>query len=383
MSDPKGETSDAIEEVAAAADAPKIDVEQGVEKEHACDNAEVPDVKGNDAGESSAKDNDEAAVGGGDEDPAAGIEEVKEHDGNNAGVTDVKGGDAEESAANDDDNAAVVGSDEEAPPVDIEEINVEEPRAVAFSDSTKEERSTLLASSGLASALADDLPFESHFTVRIPTSTLQYRGSLLRVIDTDDDQIILREVEDEGKKKVLVKRVSLETMSQKVLRIGYTLVTILFCGFLFVFCFEVLLLLIIATQVYSTSRAGELGQINGITLLSTLLAFPMMLYSMSSLMAMGSGKKLCVWLVSVFIKLTCCASFYSICYGYLAGWHFISVEQKRDAIHVRISGGSFLHTHDLPFYSVSRGLENDFWCMVRVGKLITLICWYHNSGINR
>jgi hypothetical protein len=200
-------------------------------------------------------------------------------------VDEAPGDDVEEGAA----------VSEEAPTGDVNESAQDpEPKSVAFSDSTKEERSTLLASSGLDVAPSDDIPFESHFTVRIPTSTLHYRGALLRVIDTDDDQIILGQVEDdEGNKKVLVKRISPETLSQKILRIGYTLVTILFCGFLFVFCFQVLLLLIIACQVYSTNKAGELGQISGITLLSTLLAFPMMLYSMSSLMAMGSGKLSC------------------------------------------------------------------------------------------
>lgn len=53
----------------------------------------------------------------------------------------------------------------------------------------------------------------------------------------------------------------------------------------------------------------------------------------------------------------------------MAGWHFIPVEQKRDAIHVCISGGSFFHTHDLPHDTVSRGLENDCGGMVRVGKV--------------
>ena len=163
-------------------------------------------------------------------------------------------------------------------------------KIIAFTDSTKEEKRELLASSGLTSSSVDSLPFESHFTVRVPTSTLQYRGALLRVIDTDGDQIILSETKEDDKKKILVKRRSPETLSQTVLRIGYTLVTILFCGFLFVFCFQVLLLLLIAVQVYSTNRTEQLGSVRGITIFSTLLAFPLMLYSMSSLMAMGSGE---------------------------------------------------------------------------------------------
>ena len=198
------------------------------------------------------------------------------------------------------DPAPAVSGDEEAADSTPYDNNGDDDKdaAVAFSDSTKEEKRVLLASSGLDSAHpVDDLPFESHFTVRIPTSTLQYRGSLLRVIDTDDDQIILRQMDEgEGKnKRVMVQRISLNSMSQHALRIGYTLVAILFCGMLFVFCFQVLILLLVAVQVYSTSRVGSLGQISGITMLSTLLAFPLMLYSMSSLMAMGSAFVIDTW----------------------------------------------------------------------------------------
>jgi len=201
--------------------------------------------------------------------------------------------------AEEDPAPAVSGYEEAADSTPYEKNdNDDKDAAVAFSDSTKEEKRVLLASSGLGSAHpVDDLPFESHFTVRIPTSTLQYRGSLLRVIDTDDDQIILRQMDEgEGKnKRVMVQRISLNSMSQHALRIGYTLVAILFCGMLFVFCFQVLILLLVAVQVYSTSRVGSLGQISGITMLSTLLAFPLMLYSMSSLMAMGSAFVIDTW----------------------------------------------------------------------------------------
>ena len=176
-------------------------------------------------------------------------------------------------------------------PVDRETVDGNDSKLnVVFTDSTKEEECKLSVSSGLADGSVHDLPFESHFTVRTPTSTLQYRGRLLRVIDTDYDQIILSKVKEDNKEKIIVKRISPGTLSHKILRISYTLVTVLFCGFLFVFCFQVLLLLIIAVQVYSTEKVGQLGQISTITMISTLLAFPMMLYSMSSLMAMGSGK---------------------------------------------------------------------------------------------
>ena len=209
--------------------------------------------------------------------------------------------DTEAPAASEDvkeDSAPAVSCDEEAADSSPYDKNGHDGKdaTVAFTDSTEEEKRVLLASAGLNSAPVDDLPFESHFTVRIPTSTLQYRGSLLRVIDTDDDQIILRQMDDgDGKKKILVQRISLNSMSQHALRIGYTLVAILFCGMLFVFCFQVLILLLVAVQVYSTNQVGQLGKISGFTMLSTFLAFPLMLYSMSSLMAMGSAFVIDTW----------------------------------------------------------------------------------------
>lgn len=164
---------------------------------------------------------------------------------------------------------------EEAAPQDVESESQQRPA---------------LTSSGLEDAPKDDLTFESHFTVRIPTSTLQYRGQLLRVVDTDDDQIILSQVEDDKEKKILVKRISPESAGQKVLRISYTLVTILFVSFLFVFAFQVLLFLMTALPVYSGMRTGASGEISVIAIISTLLAFPLMIHGMSSLMALGSGK---------------------------------------------------------------------------------------------
>ena len=38
---------------------------------------------------------------------------------------------------------------------------------------------------------ATDVDYESHFSLRIPISSVRFRGNMLRVIDTDHDQIIL------------------------------------------------------------------------------------------------------------------------------------------------------------------------------------------------
>ena len=135
---------------------------------------------------------------------------------------------------------------------------------------------------------ADEDEYESHFTLRIPTSTVHFRGSTLRVIDTDHDQIILQQQQQnrtkKKKNKVLVKRLSPSTYANRFLRIGYTLVTILFLGFLFVFALQVLLFLFIALPVDGGYTSSGGSAVDVIGLISTLLSFPVMLHGLASLM---------------------------------------------------------------------------------------------------
>ena len=129
----------------------------------------------------------------------------------------------------------------------------------------------------------NDVEFESHFTLRIPTSTVHFRGSKLRVIDTDQDQIILQETTTQSKQnKVVVKRLSPTSYSNRFLRIGYTLITILLLGFLFVFSLQVLLFLFIALPV--DGGYTSIGSLDTVGIVSTLLSFPIMLHGLSSLM---------------------------------------------------------------------------------------------------
>ena len=145
---------------------------------------------------------------------------------------------------------------------------------------------------------ADEDEYESHFTLRIPTSTVHFRGSTLRVIDTDHDQIILQQQNrtKKNKVKVLVKRLSPSTYANRFLRIGYTLVTILFLGFLFVFALQVLLFLFIALPVDGGYTSSGGSAVDVIGLISTLLSFPVMLHGLASLM----GKFLLLMLFCVY-----------------------------------------------------------------------------------
>jgi len=128
----------------------------------------------------------------------------------------------------------------------------------------------------------NDVEFESHFTLRIPTSTVHFRGSKLRVIDTDQDQIILQETTHNNINKVVVKRLSPTSYSNRFLRIGYTLITILLLGFLFVFSLQVLLFLFIALPV--DGGYTSIGSLDTVGIVSTLFSFPIMLHGLSSLM---------------------------------------------------------------------------------------------------
>lgn len=132
----------------------------------------------------------------------------------------------------------------------------------------------------------EDITYESDYSLRIPISSVRFRGSHLHVIDTDHDQIILKQHEnhdDKQNKPTLVKRLSPTTYAQRALRIGYSLITIIFVGFLFVFCCQVLLFLGIALPV----NADEAWKIPSLHLVSTLLSIPVFLYGLTSLMTMG------------------------------------------------------------------------------------------------
>lgn len=140
---------------------------------------------------------------------------------------------------------------------------------------------------------ATDVDYESHFSLRIPISSVRFRGNMLRVIDTDHDQIILKQqiTSNEGgdnhaagnHNNILVKRVAPNTYAQRSLRIAYTLITIIFVGFLFVFCCQVFLFIFIALP----TNTDKIWSIPGINIVEALLSIPVLLYGLTSLMTMG------------------------------------------------------------------------------------------------
>ena len=151
---------------------------------------------------------------------------------------------------------------------------------------SQDKNGSVLNGNGITTMKNEDITYESDYSLRIPISTVRFRGSHLHVIDTDHDQIILKQQEshnDKQNKATLVKRLSPTTYAQRALRIGYSLITIIFVGFLFVFCCQVLLFLGIALPV----NADEAWKIPSLHLVSTLLSIPVFLYGLTSLMTMG------------------------------------------------------------------------------------------------
>jgi hypothetical protein len=102
--------------------------------------------------------------------------------------------------------------------------------------------------------------FKDHFTLALPSSVVRYResGSAARVIEGQDSQFVLEETYDakEDKHAVSIRNIQDSSEGAKVLRLSYAIVTAFWTGFLFVFCLQILLFLVLdlAIQVGATSR---------------------------------------------------------------------------------------------------------------------------------
>jgi hypothetical protein len=102
--------------------------------------------------------------------------------------------------------------------------------------------------------------FKDHFTLSLPSNIVRYREShgAARVISGQDSQFVLEETYDakEDKHGVSIRNIHDSSEGVKVLRISYAIVTAFWTGFLFVFCLQILLFLVLdlAIEVGATSR---------------------------------------------------------------------------------------------------------------------------------
>jgi hypothetical protein len=131
--------------------------------------------------------------------------------------------------------------------------------------------------------------FKDHFTLEVASSNVRFRSSknFVKVFATPNSQFVLEESFDEsGERKVVAKRVTDTTAALLALRATYTLVALFFTGFLFVFCAELLLFLILdlTIEVGVTSKSDvKIDRAIG-----TILALPVYVHGLASALVIAT-----------------------------------------------------------------------------------------------
>jgi len=133
--------------------------------------------------------------------------------------------------------------------------------------------------------------FRDHFTLQIPTSTVRYRNNraAARILETTDAQFVLEETynEETNDHKVEIRRIHNTTEGVRFLRIGYALVTAFWTGFLFVFCLQVILFLILDLAI--ESGATSKGEAHWGNALGVILALPSFVHGCASAMVIAGS----------------------------------------------------------------------------------------------
>ena len=153
--------------------------------------------------------------------------------------------------------------------------------------------------------------FVDHFSLREPSSTVRFRGARVHVYETTDEQIVIEDRvssrdeffgdvddddDDEGESgrlrnrrhSLTVKRVPFANFGLFLLRILYTLVSLLLFGYLFAFSFQTLLFVFIKLATEARQASDEYDPYMFVSVATTLLSAPMFLYGFSSLMALAT-----------------------------------------------------------------------------------------------
>ncbi|KAL7540552.1 hypothetical protein ACHAXR_010204 [Thalassiosira sp. AJA248-18] len=135
--------------------------------------------------------------------------------------------------------------------------------------------------------------FIDHFSLRQPSSTIRSRGVTTRIYDVDNNQLQLEQRseivpgdEEHNKNEVKIvttmKRLGGNNPGLIFLRICYTLVALLMAGFTFVFISTVIVMQTMEIPRNSGQAAG--ASLNVPIMVANVLALPLLVYSMSSLM---------------------------------------------------------------------------------------------------
>ena len=131
--------------------------------------------------------------------------------------------------------------------------------------------------------------FKDDFTLKYASSKVHFRGSRYRIYEHRSSQIQLEaqdvDVTTEGSEIVVKKIKDAQPFGLNFLRGSYTLVCLFFSGFLFVFCFQVLLFLFMDLVAKSGLNGDERGR-SVAGFLGTLGSIPLFIHGLSSTMAL-------------------------------------------------------------------------------------------------
>lgn len=144
--------------------------------------------------------------------------------------------------------------------------------------------------------------FVDDFSLKSPSSSVRFRGNIIRVHDLRSSQIQLEEqqfqtTENGGSNddtEIIVRNIhDSKTFGLNILRATYTLSFLFFCGILFTMCFYVLLFLFMDFVAYlgTTSRQAR----DVMSFLGTLFAVPLFIFGLASAMAIAGTALVDIW----------------------------------------------------------------------------------------
>lgn len=127
--------------------------------------------------------------------------------------------------------------------------------------------------------IVDGIQYRDHFSLKHPSSTVRFRSSATsyRVYQGNNSQFVLEQTQGN---EITVKRVRDVTSGSMFLRAVYTVVTVLWSGFLFVFCTQLLIFLVMDLVVNLGGTTGSnlaVGRAVG-----TILSLPLYVSGLAS-----------------------------------------------------------------------------------------------------
>lgn len=132
-----------------------------------------------------------------------------------------------------------------------------------------------------------------HFSVGVSRSQIRFRKSRLQIYALDQSQqIILQEQQQDTNKAttITVKRLFTGSLGFRVLRIAYTIASLIVFGFLIAFCCQVILFLFLNMAADTDKPVKSTNYIIG-----ALLSIPMFLYGFSGLLSVATAFIQDVW----------------------------------------------------------------------------------------